>query len=362
LPPRQHFAILDGLRGVAALAVLAHHTLDPWELRYTTPHAGLAVDFFFLLSGFVIAHAYEGRLLKAMSFRTFVTVRLIRLYPLILLGLLCGFIVFVLKQKVAHEPPLTMSTLVALVSGILILPTSVSMPQGWVSIFPYNIPSWSLFFELAVNFVYAAIVGWLTKRVLLVIFLISTLIVLVQSYALGGVMGGLQWNEFFYGVGRVLFPFFCGIYLFRLQTSTGGSRIRLPLALLAGTLLAVLLIPTVVGNWLYESLAVLIVFPAIVRLGAAYEPGPMSTSLCLFVGRLSYPLYILHYPVIRLFSTFIRSHDLRGVEFCAAITIEMISAIGFAFVAMKFFDEPTRAWLIRRQKTSKALVGRSNPA
>jgi peptidoglycan/LPS O-acetylase OafA/YrhL len=182
----------------------------------------------------------------------------------------------------------------------------------------------------------------------------GALIVLVQSYALGGVTGGVQWHELIYGAGRVFFPFFCGIYLFRLQMSAGPSRIQMPLPILAGTLLAVLLIPMEVGNWLYESLAVLIVFPAVVRLGAAYDPGPVSTSLCLFVGKLSYPLYILHYPVIKMFSTFIRSHDLKGVEFGAAITIEMISAVGFAFVAMKLFDEPIRAWLIGRRKTAVA--------
>ena len=346
---RQHYAILDGLRGVAALVVLAHHAFDPWEIRYATPHAGLAVDFFFLLSGFVIAHAYEKRLLETMSFCSFLVVRLIRLYPLILLGLLCGFFVFVIKQIIAHEPPITLSTFIALIGGFLILPTSVSMPEGWISIFPFNVPSWSLFFELLVNLVYAAIVGWLTRRILLVVLLASALIVLMQSYALGGVMGGVQWNEFIYGVGRVLFPFFCGIYLFRLQIHTGPSQIRLSAPLLAGTLLAVLLVPTVAGNWLYESLAVLVVFPTIVRLGAAYEPAPPLTSLCLIAGKLSYPLYILHYPVIRLFSTFIRSFDLRGVEFGAAIAIEMISAVGLAFVAMKLFDEPVRAWLAGRR-------------
>jgi peptidoglycan/LPS O-acetylase OafA/YrhL len=345
---RQHYAILDGLRGVAALVVLAHHAFDPWEIRHATPHAGLAVDFFFLLSGFVIAHAYEKRLLETMSFRDFLVVRLIRLYPLILLGLLCGFFVFAMKQIMAHEPPITLSTFIALIGGFLILPTSVSMPHGWISIFPFNVPSWSLFFELLINLVYAAIVGWLTRRILLVVLLASALIVLMQSYALGGVMGGVQWNEFIYGVGRVLFPFFCGVYLFRLQTRTGPSHIRLSVPLLAGTLLAVLLVPTVAGNWLYESLAVLVVFPAIVRLGAAYEPAPPLMSLCLFAGKLSYPLYILHYPVIRLFSTFIRSFDLRGVAFGAAIAIEMISAVGFAFVAMKLFDEPVRAWLAGR--------------
>src|SRR5437879_3798779 len=86
---------------------------DPWEIRYATPHAGLAVDFFFLLSGFVIAHAYEKRLLETMSFCSFLVVRLIRLYPLILLGLLCGFFVFVIKQIIAHEPPITLSTFIA---------------------------------------------------------------------------------------------------------------------------------------------------------------------------------------------------------------------------------------------------------
>src|SRR5271156_4792125 len=101
---RQHFATLDGLRGVAAIIVLALHVLGPLVDISLTPHAGLAVDFFFCLSGFVIGYAYEDRLLKTMSFLEFATARVIRLYPLIIAGLLLGAMTFIVKAVISHQP------------------------------------------------------------------------------------------------------------------------------------------------------------------------------------------------------------------------------------------------------------------
>src|ERR1700676_1910725 len=102
LSERQHFATLDGLRGVAAIVVLASHCINVFGFSWLIPHAGQAVDFFFCLSGFVIGYSYEKRLLGTMSFPEFVVVRIIRLYPLILVGLLLGSTVFIAKMLVAH--------------------------------------------------------------------------------------------------------------------------------------------------------------------------------------------------------------------------------------------------------------------
>ena len=116
---RQHFATLDGLRGIAAIVVVIFHDLSPFDLDSLIPHAPLAVDFFFCLSGFVVAYAYEKRLLGTMSFADFVAVRIIRLYPLILAGLLLGAVVFVLRAGLLHhEFPFTPNFFIVLILSL----------------------------------------------------------------------------------------------------------------------------------------------------------------------------------------------------------------------------------------------------
>jgi peptidoglycan/LPS O-acetylase OafA/YrhL len=108
------------------------------------------------------------------------------------------------------------------------------------------------------------------------------------------------------------------------------------------------------------------VFPLITSAGALDVPGPRVSALYLFLGRLSYPLYILHYPFIHVFSNFVRSHSLHGIQFWLLIAVEMLSAAAFSFAVLKFFDEPLRAWLSRKwralrtqtqEKATKENVG-----
>src|ERR687885_1577591 len=94
LSTKPHFAILDGLRGVAALAIVVFHFME-WV--YTDPsqnfiaHGFLAVDFFFCLSGFVIGYAYDDRI-GQLGLATFFSLRLIRLHPLVVLGSVLGLL------------------------------------------------------------------------------------------------------------------------------------------------------------------------------------------------------------------------------------------------------------------------------
>ena len=353
--PTRHFVALDGLRGIAAFIVLALHALSPFDLGYLVPHAQLAVDFFFMLSGFVIGYAYEQRLLTSLSVEDFIKIRLIRLYPLLLLGTGFGFLIYCLKLVAEGRAQLYVKMVVAFVCSILMLPTNVIHDQGWGSIYPFNDPSWSLFFEILINILYALIISNLSGRVLGAILVLSCLVVFVQAYHLGGVAGGNTWGTLVGGLGRVVFPFFCGIFLFRWHSRTAAWAFSLPVFILLGLLVATLICPSGRFNWVYESTAVVFVFPAIVICGARAMPGSSLTVVFLFFGRLSYPLYILHYPLIRIFGYLERVVAVTDGWMLPFIDVEITCAILFAVVATKVFDEPVRASFTKRRR-QRSLV------
>jgi peptidoglycan/LPS O-acetylase OafA/YrhL len=361
LAVRPRFAILDGLRGIAALVVLAHHAFDPFDLSPLIPHSGLAVDLLFCLSGFVLSYAYEARLMSTMSLWDFVIIRVIRLYPLILLGTLLGFAFFTTKI-VMTRLPFEPIYFVILLCELLLLPTPFPVGlDGWPGIAPFNIPAWSMFFLFIANFVYAAFIRQLTKTVLTVALIIGAVIVVAQSYAMNGVDG--SWSELFGGFSRVFFPFFCGIFLFRRWKAnpTVDRANYAPIMVLL--LAAAFFCPVPIAfNWLFESLAVLLVFPIIITLGSREPPGARYTAFCLFVGRLAFPLYILHYPILRIFIRFEHVNALHGFKLGLVLTVEMLTAIGFSLVVMLFFDEPVRAWLTQKWRSLRPSDARSGYA
>src|SRR5450631_2286933 len=96
LAAKPHYPILDGLRGVAAILVVAFHIFETHSTSHLDQiinHGYLAVDFFFLLSGFVVGYAYDDRWGR-MSTWEFIKIRLVRLHPLVILGTLIGAICF----------------------------------------------------------------------------------------------------------------------------------------------------------------------------------------------------------------------------------------------------------------------------
>lgn len=348
---KHHFEVLDGLRGVAAIVVLAVHALDPFELAYLVPHARLAVDFFFVLSGFVICYAYEQQLLCNMTTGGFIRVRLIRLYPLFLFALSCGFVVFVVRFFF-KSGALDINSIIAFVLGIFLIPTSLVHNEGWNTAFPFNSPSWSLFFELFINLIYALVIQRLSRRSLLAILLISGTVVVGQAYMMGGVIGGENWDNFVFGLGRVFFPFFCGVFLFRWYRAHPDVGFSLSSFFLAIILVATFACPVSRFGWVFESVIVLTVFPLLVIGGALSKPGPKTSAIYLFLGRLSYPLYILHYPVIRVFSFLARALALDDGKIWMLVAVEMICIVLFSIVVMEVFDEPVRKWLTARTRHS----------
>ena len=347
-PRQQHFALLDGLRGLAALLVVLLHAVIPLDLSYLTPHAPLAVDFFFCLSGFVVGYAYEQRLLSTMSLRAFIVARLIRLYPLIAIGTLMGAALFGVQVLVAHQP-LTPSFFFGLVCELLLIPNPFPIGLGWRECPPLDPPAWSLFFELLANIVYAVSLPVLRQRLLVLSLAVAAVVLLIHIFVMGEVSGGNYWSNLHGGFIRVAFPFLCGIWLFRRFQARSGT----PLTGLANVtpvlLLGVLLFPVLPSvNWVFEAMAVLVLFPVIIEAAASASPGPRLTCLCLFAGRISYPLYILHFPIIKAFSYVARNNQLSGTAVVLLIFTELFTALSFAIIMMRVFDEPVRSWLQRK--------------
>ena len=364
LATKPHFQILDGLRGVAAITVVVFHTFEAYAessvFKQHLNHGYLAVDFFFLLSGFVIAFAYDDRWDRwpRMSQWEFYKRRLIRLQPMVVMGSLLGAALFYTQSGTVFPliaaTPLWKLLLVTLI-GCTLIPILPSMDiRGWQEMHPLDGPAWSLFFEYLANLAYALGLRKLSNRALaLVVFLAGAFL---THYLLfgprGDVIGGwsIDPTQLHIGFARLLYPFFAGILLQRL-----GKRIRIPHAFLVCSLLVVgaLAFPRLGGphhlwlNGLYESACILLLFPLIVAIGAGSQP-EATPRLAKLLGDLSYPLYITHYPLIYLYTAWTIQNHIPPAEGAWVGALLLLTAIAIAYASLKLYDEPVRAWLTRR--------------
>jgi peptidoglycan/LPS O-acetylase OafA/YrhL len=353
LGARHRFATLDGLRGVLALTVVSSHLTDWSEFAGVVPHAPLAVDLFYLLSGFVIAFAYDERLTQGRTTcRDFVITRVVRLYPLMALGLVLGSAVLAVRIITRQEWGLAMPVAEALAFGALMIPSHVIGGPGYDTGYPLNSASWSLFYELVANFLYAYFARLLTTRAVLIIVAIGAAGLFSVLYRNNTVTGGESWSLFLHGAWRILFSFSAGVLLFRASigwTIPVGGLGALSLAMI----LAALMICPLAPSWGYDSLCLFIVFPIMVVLGANASLGDRATGFCLMVGRISYPLSVLHYPLVRVVGQLGRSHDLHGAPLAALLVATGVASIALAAVALVTFDEPVRAALRERIRDSR---------
>ena len=367
LPTKRHYQTLDGLRGVAALVVVIFHTCEVYSqgdhARQIVNHGYLAVDFFFLLSGFVVAYAYDDRW-GQMRLWDFLKRRLIRLQPMVVMGTLIGAALFYVPAGPTF--PLIATTplwqlLLAMLVGFTLVPLLPSMDvRGWGEMHPLDGPAWSLFYEYAANLLYALGVRKLSVRALgvLVLLCAGLLVHLAVTSPQGDVIGGwsVDRQQLHIGFARVLAPFFLGLLLMR-----AGPRIHVKGAFAVCSLLlvAALAMPRVGGptlwlNGLYESFCILVVFPIIVMIGAGDRvAGPSATPLCRLLGDLSYPLYMTHYPLVYIYTAWVVRDNVpagRGAIVGAAL---FLTSITVAYACLKLYDEPVRRWLNRR------LLGRT---
>ena len=375
LASKPRYEILDGLRGVAALIVLAFHLLEVSSkdtmLTAYIGHGYLAVDFFFILSGFVIGYAYDDRW-NRMSLWSFFKRRLIRLHPMIVFSTVVGVAFF--YYGMGDMFPLIEQTgvlplLLITVFSLLMLPVPVSLDiRGWQETNPINGNAWSLLFEYIANILYALVIRFF-PRWLLAVFVALCAVLTVdltlnldlfgflaeRTHGMYTVHGGwsLTAEQMYLGFARLLYPFFAGLLMAKLNVAIKtGRSFWLTSLLLAATLF----VPFLGGeahpiyNGIYEAIAILLIFPLIVAMGAGGTVSGRSASICKWLGDISYPLYIVHYPIVfTLQGAWNKAHPNTTPEQVWVVSIGMaLLSIFIAWAALKLYDEPVRAWLQKK--------------
>lgn len=377
---KPHYNLLDGLRGAAALMVIWYHVFEGYAfaegmnsvegggLINVFNHGYLAVDFFFILSGFVISYAYDDRWNidgnNRLTLGKFFKRRLIRLHPMLVMGAVIGAVCFLIQGGVKWDGSSTALSwvMVALLLSILFVPAYPGAAydvRGNGEMFSLNGPSWSLFFEYIGNICYALFIRKMSDNALKVWVFISGM--LLALYAIMNVSGyesiGVGWTldavNFFGGFLRMIFPFSLGMLIAR---NFKPVRIKGIFWISIVALFALFSVPFFASwngvciNGVYEMLCVMVAFPAIVWLAASgTTTDSVSSRVCNFLGDISYPVYIVHYPIMYLFYSWLIEKQIYTLSESWLIVIGVfVLNITLAYVCLKLYDEPVRRWLAKR--------------
>ena len=363
---KPHYEILDGLRGVAALLVVLFHVFEIHShgdhSKQIINHGYLAVDFFFLLSGFVLGYAYDDRWGK-MTLKDFFKRRIIRLQPMIIIGSIIGALLFYFQDSPAlgwggiNEVPVWKMLLVMLI-GFTLIPVGKGLDiRGWNEMHPLNGPAWSLFFEYIANIVYALVLRRISKIVLAILVVVAAGFTI--HYALtnpnGDIIGGWSIDDstqLKIGFIRLAFPFLAGLLLARMGKLRYTKNAFLSAALLLVVLLSVPRLGDADSLWLnglYECFCLIIMFPFIIWLGAGGKvQGYKASKVCKFLGDISYPIYITHFPIAYVYMAWVTNNNLTLEQSWHYGLLVVIAAVATAYLAMRFYDLPIREWLRKK--------------
>jgi peptidoglycan/LPS O-acetylase OafA/YrhL len=350
---KPHYEVLDGLRGTAAVMVVIFHIMGmpiAWDDKgQWLHHAAMAVDFFFGLSGFVVAYAYDARW-KRMSVGQFVTFRLIRLHPLVLLGVALGLISFLVDPFAPNQQLIPLSVVLRdFALACLLLPHAV-LPNRWTDTHSLNSPAWSLLQEYIGNLAYALVLRRLGTRALGAVVAVAACALLWLLWQRNSIDMGSDWTTWWGAPARMAFSFTMGLWLYRVRER--APKLRLGWVALSAILVLIFATPLVPpsvphGNGLFEAVAAILLFPAIILCGAHSEIGRIELALCKFAGRISYPLYILHYPFLLIYMNYALFRRPPAHDLYLAGAGSFIVVVVFSWLALKLYDEPVRAWLKR---------------
>ena len=375
---KPHYALLDGLRGAAALMVVWYHVFEGFAFAgggviESFNHGHLGVDFFFMLSGFVISYAYDDRWKpqdkNKLTLGSFFKRRLIRLHPMIILGAIIGCITFLLQGGVKWDGSSVQfpHIMIALVLAMLLIPVHPGASydvRGNGEMYSLNGPAWSLFFEYIGNIMYALFIRRISYKALGILVIItgglwsSFGIINVSGYDMLGVGWTLDAVNFCGGLLRMTFPFTLGMFMARSfnPVSVRGIfwiSIAVLFALFSVPFIPASIVtpaPNISFNSVFEFLSIVLVFPAIIWFSAGSKlSNTFSSKVCKFLGDLSYPLYVVHYPVMYLFYAWlIKTEQYTLAETWPIVILVIAVNITLAYACLKLYDEPVRRWLAKQ--------------
>ena len=378
LASKPRYEILDGLRGVAALMVVIFHCFETYIPQIGTQivnHGYLAVDFFFVLSGFVIGYAYDDRW-DRMTTWGFFKRRLTRLHPMVIAGMAVGASLFFFSGGAF---PKTLEVkgwqfALCLVMGLLMIPCGNNLDiRGWQEVNSFNGPQWTLTFEYLANILYAFVLRHLPKFALAILCACCAFFTLdlTLGWDVFGlfpegpqytVIGGwsLTSQQIYIGFTRLLYPFLCGLLISRIlagrrtEANPSGSPMRLRGGFWWCALLLVVLfsIPCIGGetgipDGLYQAVCILLIFPLVVLTGAgSATTDPKSTAVCKWLGDISYPIYITHYPIMYMQMGWVADHPDASLWIHIMVNVGVVTvSIMLAYGLFKCYDLPVREWL-----------------
>lgn len=338
------YGTLDGLRGAAALLVAVAHFPYLFHLQFAG-HDYLAVDFFFALSGFVAGSAYDSKLASgSLTWRRYLVLRVIRLYPLYIAGIALGAVALALRLPAVYWPLIGQ----AIPASIVMMPSHAPMPTfyplpydlDWF--FPLDFPAWSLFFELVASFVYGLLFRYLSTLRLVAILCVCALGLAIVAWRHNGYNLGPYWPGYYAGFLRVGYAFTVGLLVYRFR---GPAHVRSGAASIAVVLLVIgmLAIPWRAMEFVaFDLLLGLVVLPVAVWVASLVEPSARITPFFAFSGRVSYGVYVLHVPfgfiVLYLAVRFqVLNHP---YEFAATVLIP--SVVLLTWCANRYYDAPVR--------------------
>ena len=361
---RPRYDILDGLRGVAAVMVLLYHVFNDAKSFFVWPapvyefyHGFLGVDFFFILSGFVMGYAYDLRLEdRSLTLGGFIKRRLIRLHPMVVMGVILGLIAFLIQgcTKWDGTEVSLQAVMWATLLGLFLIPSPLGMDvRGNTEAFPLNGPHWSLFFEYIGSLLYGILLHrlptkWLRVWVACGIFSIAAYALLQEG---GGVAYG--WSSepmnLLGGALRMLYAYPMGLLMARMFRQRKPEPLQGPVFLFCSLALVVLLgLPLFGGKeseTIYQLVCLFSFFPGIIWIGARGMVSGRQQRAVSFLGRLSYPLYATHFPLIYLYITMVARDGApyQGyVHPWLLAIVTLVVSVLLATLFLLFYDEPLR--------------------
>ncbi|CVI64774.1 MULTISPECIES: acyltransferase family protein [Agrobacterium] len=350
--PPERFILLDGIRGVAALFIVHRHAEDLFGK--STASSYLAVDLFFALSGFVLAHAYSRKLAEgAITPGFFMKTRFARLYPLYVLALALMAAYFICLYVLGLPTPIDdLHRLIdpgelafALITGLLFLPAPFTLTLNG-ALFLVS-PAWSLFNELVVNAFYARFGVRATPKQTAAVLTVSALVLAVAAAEFGRLHAGFRWHEMYAGMGRVFFSFFAGVLIYRFRNRVPQLK---PFQAALCLLLVCFILAVPMSRELrpfFDLAVVLFVWPLLLFVASKTVPGRGVSMVSVFLGTASYAVYVLHIPLLAWTELLIPAVHRENLALPAGI-IFLIVTTCLSWWLTVYYDQPVQKWLKNR--------------